>query len=80
MSEAKKISKTAVQVGEFVYIFETEDEADAFLVCLHANEIDVCENMYRHEREHISKYTSDDDEDGNDGGGSPPPPPPPKVH
>jgi len=67
MSDIEKLSATAIRVGEFVYLFDTEEQAEAFLECLASEEVNVCEDAHKPDRVHISEYTPDDDD--NNGGG-----------
>ncbi len=72
MSAAKKVSKTAVQVGEFVYLFDTEERADLFLACLAKDDVQVCAVEHSALMVPISEYideNGDDSDDRNDGGG-----------
>jgi len=56
MSEPRKIAPTAVQVGDYVYLFESEDEANEFLACVLGNGLEYCDNLHQPRVMHIGDY------------------------
>lgn len=57
---AVRISKTKVQVHDFVYIFMQDDEAENFYNCLAAHDLIVCEFQFQAVSKQKSRMNSDD--------------------
>jgi hypothetical protein len=46
MASSFRVSPTEIQVGHYLYTFEDPDDADSFLACVEAINVNYCEQKF----------------------------------